>query len=256
MPSTQFACSARFSCLVLVCLLVSGAARAQAPSEKGYYARNNSFGLFGAYSNDSSHILLGAAEQRKLLEFGASYSRKLILSRYVNWQYDAELLPVALESDPLTQTVLTQTSPTKQTVVYPNGPPEIWCAPYTWTYNYISNGVTYAGSGSVTCRGRQWTIGEAFSPVGMRWNFLPRRRIQPFFEGHGGYMYSTHPIPVAQAGSFNFTFDFGMGVEWYRARTHSIRAEYRFHHISDHDTTNVNPGIDNSVFQVSYVFGR
>jgi opacity protein-like surface antigen len=69
-------------------------------------------------------------------------------------------------------------------------------------------------------------------------------------------MYSTQPIPLAQAGSFNFTFDLGAGVEIYRSTTRSIRAEYRFHHISNHNTAMENPGIDSGLFQVSYAFGR
>jgi hypothetical protein len=36
----------------------------------------------------------------------------------------------------------------------------------------------------------------------------------------------------------------------------SIQAEYRYHHISNHDTANANPGIDNGVFKLSYAFGR
>ncbi len=57
---------------------------------------------------------------------------------------------------------------------------------------------------------------------------FPRNKLQPFFIGHGGYMYSTQPIPVQFAGSFNFTFDLGAGFELYRSKTKSIRAEYRY----------------------------
>jgi hypothetical protein len=87
-------------------------------------------------------------------------------------------------------------------------------------------------------------------------NFLPRRKLQPIVLGHGGYMYSTQPIPTTDAGSFNFTFDFGVGFELYRTRTRSIRVDYRYHHISDHYTTTENPGIDNGLFTVAYSFGR
>jgi opacity protein-like surface antigen len=69
-------------------------------------------------------------------------------------------------------------------------------------------------------------------------------------------MYTTHPIPIYYAGSFNFTFDLGAGIELYRSKTRSIRAEYRYHHISNHETAEQNPGIDNGLFQVTYTFGR
>jgi hypothetical protein len=244
-----------FCCLPLLAAS-SIAAQKETPPTIPLYARTNSFGFLVSYSNDSSHILMGYAEQRKLLNIGADYSRKLILNRYLNWQYDAEILPVALESDPLTKFVNQQILPTQQTTVIAGGSPMISCAPLSESYDETINGVTYQGTATITCSGRQWTIGEAFSPVGFRWNFRPTRPIQPFFQGHGGYMYTTHPIPIPQAGSFNFTFDFGAGIEWYRTPHQSMRFEWRFHHISDHDTTDINPGIDNGLFQVTYVFGR
>jgi hypothetical protein len=250
---------ALFPCCLLVLVAFTTLAAAQkepASPAAPLYARTNSFGFLFAYSNDSSHILLGQAEQRKILNIGASYSRKLILNRYLNWQYDAEFLPVALESDPLTKIVNQQTSPVPATLVTYGNPPQVTCGPNVIVYDIPVNGMTIAGTETLSCSGRQWTIGEAFSPVGMRWNFRPTHPIQPFLEGHGGYMYTTHAIPIDEAGSFNFTFDFGAGIEWYRTPHHSLRFEWRYHHISDSDTTNANPGIDNGLFQVSYVFGR
>jgi hypothetical protein len=259
--TAQSARSLLLSCLPRCCLIVlvlaPVAAFAQAtPAANDAYARKNSFGIFTAYSNDSSHILLGIAEQRKLLQIGASYSRRLILNHIVNWQYDGEILPVALESDPLTKFVNKELSPSPGTYTGSGLPPMIICNPAPYQYDYILSGVTYEGTQTEYCSGRQWTIGEGISPVGMQWNFRPMHTIQPLVEGHGGYMYTTHPIPTANAGSFNFTFDFGAGFEWYRSHSRSWRAEYRYHHISNHGTALENPGIDNGLFQLSYVFGR
>jgi hypothetical protein len=61
---------------------------------------------------------------------------------------------------------------------------------------------------------------------------------------------------VDNAGSFNFTFDFEAGLELYRTRGKSIRAEYRYHHISNNNTAPNNPGIDSGLFQFTYCFGR
>lgn len=241
-----FALSLFFSALPVV---------AQSPDANPYFARRNTFSVFGAYSNDSSPILLGTADNRKLLEIGVGYNRRLFTNRIVNWQYSGEILPVALESDPVLNIVVNQTSPI--VITYSNtelqpGP----CVPSSQTFSEtLGGGIVYAGTETVTCS-RRWTIGEAISPVGMQWNFLTRRKLQPFFIGHGGYMYSTQPIPLLQAGSFNFTFDLGAGIELYRSKTRSIRAEYRYHHISNHETAMENPGIDNGLFQVTYSFGR
>jgi opacity protein-like surface antigen len=232
------------------------------PEGSTVYARKNTFSVLAAYSNDSSHILMGQAENRKLLDFGAGYSRRLWVNRVVNWQYNGEILPVALENDLTGQIVDYQTSPTVATFPVEQLGGVISCAVITSAYSYTvpnlggTGTTTYAGTEVQTCSGRRWNIGEAISPVGFQWNFLPRLKTQPFFIGHGGYMYSTKPIPVSYAGSFNFTFDVGAGVEWFRTPSQSVRVEYRYHHISNHNTAQYNPGIDNGLFQVTYSFGR
>lgn len=231
-------------------------AQAQSGPRKRDYSRVNSFGVFAAYANDSSHIVLGDAEQRKLLEFGGSYNRRLWLGRVVSWQYSAEFLPVALESDPLSMFVDDQTSPTVATTIVSGNPP-ISCSEIAEKYSFPgTNGETFSGTAMLSCHGRRWTMGTAMSPVGFQWNFLPARKLQPFLDSHGGYMYSTKPIPVDSAGSFNFTVDVGAGLELYRTRTRSVRLEYRYHHISNDNTATVNPGIDNGLIQVTYMFDR
>jgi opacity protein-like surface antigen len=244
--------------LFLLCVALIGAlnAVAQTRIDNRYYARVNTFGVLAAYSNDSSHMLLGDAERRKLLDIGGMYSRRLFLNRIVNWEYSAEVLPVALESDPLTSVLELQTSPSPGTTTLNAGSSLITCAPLSLNYSFTYMGVNYAGTNVFYCHGRQWTIGEAMSPVGFSWNFRPRHKLQPFLIGHGGYMYSTRPIPVSTAGSFNFTFDIGAGLELFRTHSQSIRAEYRYHHISNHYTAIENPGVDSGLVQLTYSFGR
>ncbi|HTW48889.1 MAG TPA: acyloxyacyl hydrolase [Acidobacteriaceae bacterium] len=242
---------------LLALALLAPALCAQTQAQSPYYDRGNTLGIFAAYSNDSSHILLGQAEQRKILNIGASYTRRILVGRVVNWQYSGELLPVALESDPLSRETVQQVMPTAATLTYVNQDPLVQCAPTTIPYNIeLPNGEVFAGTETYSCFGRRWTIGEAISPVGFQWNFMPRRRLEPFLSAHGGYMYSTRPIPIDDSGSFNFTFDFGAGLELYRSHSQSIRVEYRYHHISNHGTAYENPGIDNGVVQLSWTLGR
>lgn len=227
---------------------------AQSRTPNPFYARTNTFGFFASYSNDSSHILLGDAANRKLLNFGVSYSRKLLMNRAVDWQYDAEFMPVALESDPVQIVDFTYTI---------DNPPAVYTE--RLAQPPVGPCIASSGSGSVpgvysftyaaTCQ-RRWTVGQAMSPFGLRWNFRPRHRLQPFLDGHGGFMYSTQPIPVSDGGSFNFLFDIGAGLELYRSRAHSLRVEYRYHHISNDDTAPSNPGIDNGLLQFTWAFGR
>ncbi|HEU5352313.1 MAG TPA: acyloxyacyl hydrolase [Terracidiphilus sp.] len=227
---------------------------AQAPKENPYFARLNTFSIFTAYSPDSSPILMGTAQNRILLNFGLSYSRRLLLNRKLNWQFNAEFAPIAFESDPVWHIVTHQTSPTIATYT-DNIRQATACVPESGSYSYSFPPVTYAGTFVRTCS-RIWTMGEAFSPAGLQWNFRPRHRLQPLVDAHGGFIYSTIPIPIDGAGSFNFTFDFGAGIEFFRSRTRSLRLEYRYHHISNKDTADLNPGIDNGLFQLTWSFGH
>ena len=259
MPLEKYRIVSQTGRLVLASLLglflSAPSARSQTTADSAYYARKQTFGILTAYSNDSSRMLLGIADRRKLFDVGISYNRRILYGRDANWQYSAELLPVALESDPLGRSVTVQTAPAASTTVYSGGP-YLSCALLVRPYTYTNEGVTYSGTSYDFCHGRQWTIGTAMSPAGFQLNFLTAHALQPFLVGHGGYMYSTRAIPEAFAGSFNFTFDFGAGVEVYRTRSQSIRAEYRYHHISNHGTALENPGIDNGLFQLTYTFGH
>ncbi|MGD0631952.1 MAG: hypothetical protein ABR987_21690, partial [Terracidiphilus sp.] len=199
-PCLRAAFLIRAVLLVITLAPILTAAQTQSSEANPFFARKNTFSIFGAYSNDSSHILMGNAENRKLLDFGAAYSRRLFEDRVVNWQYSGELLPVALESDPVQVDVISQTQPTAETFTFSEGNQAVTCTPRSSSFTYVNAmGVTFAGTQTMICSGRQWNIGEAISPVGFQWNFLPRRKLQPLFIGHGGYMYSTKPIPILEA---------------------------------------------------------
>ena len=251
----------RSTCLALLALAATMACSAiptpaQTATKNTYYARKNTFGAFVAYSWDSSHILMGVAENRKLLNLGVAYSRRIFLNHALNWQYNGELMPVALESDPVQVTVTTYVYTfSNQTETYTQtlSAPTVQACHSSSGSGSIGDDTTYTYVDTCT---RRWIAGEAVSPVGFQWNFLPLRKVQPFLDGHGGYMYSTQPVPIDNAGSFNFTFDFGAGFELFRTRRHSIRAEYRYHHLSNHYTASQNPGVDNGLLQVTWCFGR
>lgn len=239
---------------------------AQSAETRPGFSRLNSFGLFSEYSNNSSHMLMGQSRQRKLLDFGLSYSRRIWLRPTVDLQYFAEVRPLMFPSDPVVQatsTTMSTTGPT-QTYQYTYRQSEPCRAGLLSSFMIKSpQGVTYTNTTTGTC-GRQWAFGEALSPVGLKLNLHPQHRLQLVLTGVGGYMLSSQPIPVSQAGSFNFIFSIGAGLEWClsaerspsRFGNRSLRAEYRYQHISNHWTASENPGIDNGVLQVTYAFGR
>lgn len=258
LPNPKSECLAGYLALFFLLILARPAHSAAQETHpiSPYYARTNTFGIFVGFSGNSRHILLGEAEKRKLLHLGFSYSRRLMLDNVFNWQYNMEFMPVAMVADPLTEVVVNQISPTPSTYSYSTGS-VVTCGTYSEAYSVqLNNGFTYSGTETASCAGHKWTMGEAISPLGFNWNFLPRHRVQPLFTMHGGYMFSRHQIPIAGADKFNFTFDGGPGVEIFAGARRSIRVEYRVHHISNKNMATYNPGIDNGVLQVMYCFGR
>ncbi|HTV09859.1 MAG TPA: acyloxyacyl hydrolase [Candidatus Aquilonibacter sp.] len=250
-------------CLAAVlCLSMSGVCVAQsADSKDGPYSRKNGWTIFAEYSNTSTHMLMGAARQRRLVTLGGAYTRRVARFADSQLNFQAEVRPVVFESDPLsiatmTDALQTTTGPLSFTTIegVTTTPP---CQPASGMYSLppspgiSSDTITY----STVC-GRQWTFAQAFSPLGFKYSLMTDRRIQPFVIGTLGYMYSSRPIPLADAEAFNFEFDFGAGVEMFRSKTRSVSIECRFHHFSNRDTAEENPGVDNLMYKVSYSFGR
>jgi hypothetical protein len=96
--------------------------------------------------------------------------------------------------------------------------------------------------------------GFGVMPVGLFAEFAKRRCWHPIAEINGGVVASTEPIPVKgiNATGLNFLFNFGGGIRWRVNRKSALTAGYRFLHISNANTTDFNPGLDNNVFYISY----
>jgi hypothetical protein len=67
---------------------------------------------------------------------------------------------------------------------------------------------------------------------------------------------ATRDVPVDDATRFNFTFEFGAGIEFFRDRHQSWSIDYRIHHLSNAYIGTYNPGVDNQIFRVTYSLGR
>jgi opacity protein-like surface antigen len=203
------------------------------------------------------HIILGSAEGRKFTEIGFQYERRLALGERIAWSYTAEFRPLIAESD-LTTTVKNVETFPAPTEVY-LGTPEASsaCKPTSIDYSYTDplNGSTVAGTYYYSC-GRRWTYVEGLSPLGTRVNLLPRRRWQPTGSILAGLLLSAKRIPVDTGGSFNFMFQVGAGVEYFRTATQFLRLEYQLQHFSNAYTAETNYGVDNGLFKLTYSFGR
>ena len=130
--------------------------------------------------------------------------------------------------------------------------------------------------GSIDCKlpvGGGTFRGVSLTPVILRWNFLTRsRRIQPWFQGAGGLIYTTHKfppnvqstqpvngVPGIDGGTcvWNFTPQGGFGVHIFTGAKHSWDVGVNGVHISSASLGDRNPGVNASVqVQVGYTFWK
>jgi hypothetical protein len=239
-----------------VLLVLVSAANAQI-GEAISFGSKNTYSVFFEYSNDSSHIVLGRSSDRKFASVGFQYERRLLSNRAFVWRYAAEFRPLILESDPTaTLTISIIAPPPSITVIEPTAA-ALQCIAGQWTFSGTDpiTGIHDSETILTTC-GRRWTYAQGLSPAGTRINLLPHRRLQPTASFLAGYILSAKKIPLDSAGAFNFTFEFGAGLEYYQSHSRSIRLEYQIHHFSNAYTADTNPGVDNGLFKVTYNFGR
>jgi opacity protein-like surface antigen len=239
-----------------VFLFPSSSTKAQT-TDLSNFGSKNTFSIFVDYSNNSSHIVLGSAEGRKFTELGFQYERRLIVTPNLLWKYTGEFRPLIAESDLTVTDTNIQTSPPPTQTFVGSPTATISCRPSSEEYSQINSftGVLYEGTLNLTC-GRRWTYVEGLSPLGTRINLLPRKRWQPTGSILTGFLLSAKKIPVDTGGSFNFMFQVGAGVEYFRTSTQSMRLEYQLQHFSNANTAPTNYGVDSGLFKFTYTFGR
>jgi len=143
-------------------------------------------------------------------------------------------------------------------------------APHAATYTCISGGQSVPcvlPTGGGTFRGLSMT------PVIFRWNFAASsHRIQPWFQGAGGLIYTTHKFPpnfltnknpmlgpVVDGGTcvWNFSPQGGGGIRYFLRPKGSIDLGVNGVHISSASLGDRNPGVNASIqIQVGYTFWR
>lgn len=231
---------------VFVLGLVARSAAAQNAADDSRYTRLNTWAVFAEYAPNSSHMVLGVSEQRRLITAGAEWDRRIIRNSKVEFDWVIQVRPFALESDPAF--IGFKSTSTGQLVIP---------APPTRVITVEHGTFPIGGGASVTqAYTRKWTYAGGLNPLGFKFNFRPQHRIQPVFTAIGGFLRSTRDIPVDNVSDFNFDFEFGVGIEAYLSSRRSVRVSWSFHHISDAYISSLNPGIDQGLIQVSYAFGH
>src|SRR5439155_7071107 len=185
----------------------SSTAGSGAPSSsEGIQKRWNEFGIWGGISFDSP-TLIGKTPNSRFGNIGLRYGRVLAASKAVAFEWTIDAVPLSILSN-------------NRFTAVPSG------------------------SGFVVTQTRKSVYGWGVSPIGLKFNFRRNRRVQPFGQATGGFLYFNEQVPLAGAARFNFTFDFSGGVQIVNNNRRSFTIAYKYQHISNANRATFNPGVD------------
>ncbi len=191
------------------------------------FNQKNEFSVWGGFAPDIPRLFSGSRKST-FGEIGFQYARRIATSRNVALKYTIDVIPLAILS--YRQEKLIRTSPT--------------------TFDYDRSRVT--------------AYGISLTPVGFQLNFMRQRKIQPFITANAGMISFNKSVPDDRSAlrpdrrgrQFNFTLAGGGGVEFLSDDARSYRIGFKFHHISNASTGNINPGFDQNLFYFGYTFKK
>ena len=95
---------------------------------------------------------------------------------------------------------------------------------------------------------RTSVYGFGFAPIGLKFYFLQAKRVKFFASSTAGFLTFLNEVPVERARKFNFTFDFGLGMQITTGSRSALTLGFKLHHLSNAQTAEDNPGLDSGVF--------
>jgi hypothetical protein len=99
------------------------------------------------------------------------------------------------------------------------------------------------------------TFGFGVSPLVWRWNFEPRGKLVPFAELAGGALWTRDPVPAGTTTA-NFSAHASYGARYFFKPRTALVVAYRFHHISNGNRLDTNPGVNAHLVQLGVSFVR
>lgn len=136
-------------------------------------------------------------------------------------------------------------------------------APHLQETRYEYQGQT--GSVLLPYNGGTFT-GVSITPIILRWDLKPGRKIAPWIQGAGGLVWTNHKYPpdiIVQHGQpggtsvWNFTPQFGIGFHYFVKPRQSLTFAANAIHISSASLGDRNPGVNASVqFQIGYTWWK
>lgn len=207
----------------------SGSDKTVAPAQTGgvAYEGKNELSIQGGYAPDLKAVY-GGGRRSSFGFVSLRYSRHLIGSKSVALKYTFDVIPVAVIN--YDRRVVVQTAPGTFVTQNPNAS----------------------------------VYGIGLTPVGFQLNFRRSKKIQPFLSANAGLIRFAKTIPDDRSAvfpnrfgrQFNFTLAGGGGVEFATENGKSFTVGFKFHHISNASTGNINPGFDQNLFYVGYTFKK
>lgn len=202
-------------CRIAICsALLCAAAVCASAQSSAYEGAKNEWGAWGAFSFANGHVF-GFAQDRSVQRFSLRYGRLLWHDFGMSLRYQAEAVPALIVGEPRFPLLTGHAAPG---------------SPVDHVY------------------------GAGLSPVGAKMNFLTRRRVQPFLTSDGGFVYFSRKLLAAQTTQFNFTIHVSAGAELFVTPRRALEFGYMFHHFSNANLGNRNPGLDAHMLFVGVAF--
>jgi hypothetical protein len=102
--------------------------------------------------------------------------------------------------------------------------------------------------------GPQSTVyGAGIAPIGLRVDYDGLGWCRPYFATNVGFLMFEDRIP-ATGTKFNYTWDFGVGAQFFVTDDQALSFGYDFKHISNAYAGQTNPGFDSDILYVGYSF--
>jgi hypothetical protein len=197
---------------------------ADQPTE--YSTKPNEIGFWGGTSTIHKD-LSGPSAGGNFQMAGFRYSHRMLNGKFVKLRYILDLIPVAVLNYPRDRPF--QTAQNTAEIVHD----------------------------------RKTVYGLGFAPGGLQMNFRNRKKYQPFVAGGLGFMYLTQvtpdfrtPLqPRATGAKINYTADFGAGLEIGLKKNRNFIVGYKYHHLSNLYTGNINIGYNSNFVYAGMNFG-
>jgi opacity protein-like surface antigen len=191
------------------------------------FDRKNELAVWGGFAPDIPRVF-GGSRESSFGEIGLRYSRRIATTENLMLKYQIDFIPLAII----------------------NYERELLFRPTPTTLGVNRDKTTAYGAG--------------ITPVNFQLNFRRRNRIQPFITAEAGMLLFNKSIPDDRSAvrpnqvgrKFNFTLAGGGGVEFLTSDARSYTVGFKFHHISNASTGNINPGFDQNLFYFGYTFKK